>query len=224
MRHRFCCKTGEMIHTYEFDREEMDDTLVAKWRGENGHDELSINDLEHWFNKQLLQLVYQEHGRPDPEYKIDAEYEVLADDEIPEHKRAELVSELEAEGIDAESLTDDFVSYSTIYRHFKECIDAEKGTDEDNTDTDWERDGLDVAREQFRDRVTKSLRALSNKDRLAGYEDAELESSAHLRCDYCPTRVPVETAAEQGFVCATHNDLEAALDVSSGEVVSSFLA
>jgi hypothetical protein len=213
-----------MIHKYEFDKEEMDDTLVAKWRGENGHDELSINDLEDWFNKQLLKLVYQEHGRPDPEYKIDAEYEVLAAEDVPEHKRAELVSELEAEGINVDALTGDFVSYSTIYRHFKECIDAEKGTDEVNTDTDWERDGLDLARENFRDRVTNSLRALSNKDRLAGYEDAELEFSAYLRCDHCPTRVPVETAVERGFVCATHNDLETAPDVSSGKVVTSFLA
>ena len=224
MRHRFCCKTGEMIHKYEFDKAEMDDTLVAKWRGEDGHDELSINDLEDWFNKQLLKLVYQEQGRPDPEYKIDAEYEVLADDEIPEHKRAELVSELEANGIDVESLTDDFVSYSTIYRHFQECIDAEKGADEDSADTEWERDGLDLARENFRDRVTNSLRALSNKNRLAGYEDSELEFSAHLRCDHCPTRVPIETAVEQGFVCATHNDLDSAPDVSTEEVVSSFLA
>jgi hypothetical protein len=225
MRQRFCCKTGEMINKYEFDKEEMDSTLVAKWRGENGHDELGINDLEHWFNKQILTLYYQRNGRPDPEYKIDAEYEVLADDDIPDHKRAELVSELEAEGIDAETMTDDFVSYSTIYRHFSECIDAEKGSDDDdNTDTDWERDGIDLAKENFRDRVTKSLRTLSNKDRLAGYENAELEFSASLRCDHCPTRVPVETAVEQGYVCATHNDLDIAPDASSVEVVSSFLA
>jgi DNA-binding transcriptional ArsR family regulator len=222
MRQRFCCKTGEMIYKYEFDRGEIDDTVAAKWRGEDGHTELSINDVGHWFNKQILTNVYQDHGRSTPEYKVDAEYEVLADDDVPEHKRAELVSELEADGIDVDELTDHFVSYSTVYRHLRECIGAEKNTD-DNTDSDWERDGIEVAKDNFQTRVIKSLRALSNKDRLAGYEDSELEFSAHLRCDYCPTSVPVETVIDRGYVCATHNDLNTVPDVSPSEVVSSFL-
>lgn len=224
MRQEFCCKTGEVINKYEFDKEEIDQTLVAKWRGEDSQDELSINDLEEWFNKQLLKEVYKEHGRPVPEYRLDAEYEVLADLDVAEHQRAELVSELAADGIDADRIFNDFVSYSTIYRHFQDCLGVEKNPDKDNTSTEWERDGIEFAKEQFHDRVTKSFRNLSNKDRMVGWEDAELQFSAHLRCSYCPIRVPIETVIDRGFVCATHNDLEAAPDVTPGQAVASFLA
>ena len=203
-----CCKVGEVIERYPVERSivggDIDDYLVARWLGDGEYPETSIRALTDWFNTSLLKAVYSENGRSATETRIESEYHALAsDDEI---RRGEVLDDLEADGIDGESLVADFVSASTLYRHVTECLEAEKesaaGTA--GTDSDWERKKVEYARSAALKSVEAAVRSLDNKGRIPNGSVADLEVAFELSCPQCSTRVRFETALERGFVCREH--------------------
>ena len=204
-----CCKVDRIRATHGVSppkrvNEDLDAYLVARWTGEGRIEPAGVRTLTEWFNKQVLKTIYRDHGRSDSSVRLDSDYEALQGNEIPDHERAELLSELADDGIDGEAMTKQFIGKSTLSRHLKECLDATKDTPE--SETEWEIDRVRVATNTYRSHLESALQSLGNKNRIAGVDGAELQIQSYLSCPECPTRVTVEEAYEQGYVCADHRE------------------
>lgn len=203
----YCCKITRVIDERRLSAPrrytgDLNDYLVAKWVGAGHHDAIGYRPLVTWFNKRLMRTVYRRHNRSDTDARITAEYDALVGDDVETYQRKEVVADLEADGIDGEALAADFISKSTLSRHLRNCLDAEKETESGG---DWERDQIEFARETFKENIDSALKSLSNSGRIQGVEDATVETPVLLACPECPTRVRLETALEQGYVCGTHS-------------------
>lgn len=183
---------------------DLDTYLVDRWTGEGETDPTGIRTLTEWFNKQVLKTIYRTHGRSDSSIRIDSDYKALQGNEIPDHERAELLSELADDGIDGKATMKQFIGKSTLSRHLKECLDATKETPE--SQTEWEIDRVRVATNTYRSHLESALQSLGNKDRISGVGEAALQVQSYLSCPECPTRVTVQQAYEQGYVCADHHE------------------
>lgn len=200
------CKVDDAIEDYALsppgtDPDSLDDYLVARWTGEDGYQAVGYRRLSDWFNRQILRQVYDRNGRSTTGTRIDSEYEALTGDDSL--VREEVVSELAAVGIDAESIVDDMVSPKTLHRHLTGCLGAEKGAIE--AETDWERESVKIAREQLERKVEKAAGSLASKGEIRDANAADIDIRIHLACPHCATRVPLEAARRQGYVCADHS-------------------
>lgn len=182
----------------------LDTYLVERWIGKGETDPAGVRTLTEWLNKQILKTIYRTHGRSDSSVRIDSDYKALQSKETPEHERAELLSELADEGIDGEATTTQFIGKSTMSRHLKECLDQKKEIPK--SETEWEIDRVRVATNTYRSHLESALQSLGNKDRISGVEESSLQIQSYLSCPECPTRVTLEEAYKQGYVCADHHD------------------
>lgn len=177
----------------------IDEYLVARWTGTEGESE-GYKQLTEWFNKRLLKRIYERNGRETLGIRIHSEYEALTgDDEIV---REEVIDDLSSDGIAAESLVDDMVSWSTMRRHLQDCLEAEKTTPPSRTD--WELESIDIARERTEEKTIAALRSLANKKQLPDADRANVTVQIKLSCPECPTRIPLQDALARGYVCKDH--------------------
>jgi DNA-binding transcriptional ArsR family regulator len=203
----YCCKITSVIDERRLSAPrrytgDLNDYLVAKWVGAGHHDAIGYRPLVTWFNKRLMRTVYRRHNRSDTDARIAAEYETLVGDDAETYQREEVMADLSADGIDGEALAADFISKSTLSRHLRNCLDAEKETESGG---DWQRDQIEFARKTFKDNIDSALSSLGSTGQVRGVEDATVETPVLLACSECPTRVRLETALEQGYVCGTHS-------------------
>lgn len=202
------CKVDDAVDDYSLrapgtDTDSIHGYLVARWTGTQGHRSVGYRQLADWFNRQLLRRVYDEHGRSTTGTRVESDYEALqGDDDLV---REEVRHDLEADGINAESVLNDMVSPRTMHRHLKNCLNAEKATRE--AQTDWERESVQRAREQLEEKVRKAASALESKEKLFGAAEAEIDIRVYLSCPQCPTRVTFETGRRQGYVCDEHSEV-----------------
>jgi len=210
MAPKHCCKVDRVRAAYDVSPplragENLDEYLVARWLGENNNEATGLRTLAEWFNKELMKEVYRDHGRSDSSVRINSDYNALQEDDIPTHEREELISELADDGIDGEAINKKFISKSTLSRHLKNCLGATKQPS--NSETEWEIDRIRVATNTYRSHLESALQSLDNKSKINGIGDSEFQVQAYLSCSECPTRVTVETAYEQGYVCSEHHDI-----------------
>jgi hypothetical protein len=159
--------------------------------------------LTEWFNRQLLRTLYDEYGRDTTGNQVENDYDALTGDD--ELLREEVRDAISADGIDADSLQQDFVSWSTMRTHLKNCLDGEKVVGD--SDSDWQRQSVEIAKSISKSKVRDALPSLSKSGRLSGGEDANVEIQVLLSCPECPTRIPFNDALTRGFVCNEHDSV-----------------
>jgi hypothetical protein len=204
-----CCKVERVSATFDIsplpqDVDDIDEYLVERWLGINGNDSVGLRTLAEWFNKQILREVYREHGRSDSNVRINSDYDALQSDKIPVHEREELISELAGDGIDGGRISRKFISKSTLSRHLKNCLDVNK--ERSNSDTEWEIERIKIAKNTYKSHLESALKSLDNKEKINGIKNSEMKVQAYISCSECPTRVTIETAYDQGYVCSDHHD------------------
>lgn len=205
MASRQTCKVDRIIDRYalaEADPQHdcIDDGLLDRWLGESGHTSMGYRSLTEWFNKRVLRRAFDQNGRDTLASRIDHEYTALTGED--DLLRQDVLESLEADGIDARALRDDFVSWGTMRTHLTECLDGDKQTDE--ADSDWERDTVAMAKSFATEKTESALSSLATKGKLDGVDSSSVAVQIQLHCDHCPTRVPFEVALEQGYVCQQH--------------------
>lgn len=204
-----CCKVGDALDRYSLERAvaggDVDDYLVARWRGEGEYRETGVRPLAAWFNRNILKSVYAAHGRTATTPRLESEHEALVgDDDI---RRGEVLDDLRADGIDGEAVVADFVSPSTLYRHLRDCLSATKpgGAErEDGTGPTWERDAIAHVREAVRGTAEEAVRSLDAKGRIAGADGADVDVEVVLSCPDCSTKIRLAAGLERGYVCREH--------------------
>lgn len=205
MGERGRCKVDRVVDAFDLDAPSADAStldafLLDRWKGQDGQDPMGYRTLTEWFNKRLLKRVYDARGRAAIATRLDSEYAALTGDD--DLARKELIRDLEEDGIDTERLLDGFVSWSTMRHHLTGCLGGEKASQAG--DSDWERESLEAIRESTEARVDKVVRSLSSKGKVPGAADCVVHVDIQLSCPECPTRVSVERALDQGYVCRTH--------------------
>ncbi len=187
------------LETADPRHESLDDGLLARWQGTDGHTETGYRTLTAWYNKRLLKRVYEDHERAVADTQLEGEYETLTGDDGL--ARAELIDRLEAAGIDGEGVCQDMVSWGTMRTHLTECLGGRKAPAE--ATTEWERNSIETARAVTERKVEEALSSLSTKGELESAA-AEIEVQISVRCPDCPTRVPLSIALDRGYICDRH--------------------
>jgi len=178
----------------------LDEYLVQRWTGVDGRESEGYKSLTRWFNKRLLDRLYEENGRDTIAAHLDREYELIAGDDTVE--RDELAADLATDNLNIDEIVDEFISWSTMRHHLKGCLEAEKGTSP--AKTDWECNTVDVAKDRAAEKTRSALSSLTSKGRLPEAERATVDVQVKLSCPECSVRVPFEDAVDRGYVCETH--------------------
>jgi len=204
-----CCKVGRLASEYNLAPPvpmagDIDNYLEVRWKGIGRHDPIGVRQLAEWFNKLVLRTVYEEHGREVIDTNLNAEYEALTSSDADASERAELLSDLERDGIDGDAVLDNFVSKSTIRRHLKNCLAAGEKQTETAGDGNWVGDQLDISRDNFRNHLEPALAHFDKTGRLPGASEADLRTPIILTCPHCPTRARLTEALERGYLCEDH--------------------
>lgn len=201
-----CCKVGKVLTRYELEHcighGDIEQHLLARWRGDGKYSETGVRPLKDWLNIQLLKSVYTENDLRTLGNRIEADYDALSGDN-PDFA---LLNDLEMNGIDGEQLKADFVSTTTLYRHFTNCLAATKSTQSSDStgESAWEAEKVDYATDIVERSLKESLRSLENKNRVPEASRAEVKTEIVLRCPDCATQVSFERAVGRGYVCQDH--------------------
>lgn len=199
------CKVDVVADAYDLqpagDRyPSLDAYLLSRWLGEDGREPLGYRRLADEFNRRLLKRVYDTHGREVLAARVESDYETLTGGD--DLQRAELVDHLDDDGIDADRLRRDMVSWGTMATHLKDCLGGEKPSRE--ATTPWERRSIDIATTHARTKVEEAISSLASKGELPTGAAEEVSLQVHLGCARCHTRVPLAIALDRGYVCEDH--------------------
>lgn len=208
-----CCKVSYVIKKYNLTvpgsiADDIDEYLAAQWLGQGEFSSVGHRQLAEWFNKRLLRKIYIEHDRSATETRIDSEYEALTGNDEP--RKQEVLDDLKRDGVDSGEVVDDFISRSTMVRHLKNCLELEKGQEREQAshreagESTWERDKIEYGRKNFRESVEQAVSSLTNKEKLPGGGQAEIDLPVLVSCPKCVTRVRLSTALQRGYICSDH--------------------
>lgn len=114
-----CCKLGRVARQYGI--EDVEGELVDLWQRED--DRYSLRELAEYFNEELVREAMEDHGLMPLQGEPEHIYHLLTDGDVSGGMKAQLRNRLEQNGIDPDRLTADTVSYQTVNRHFKQCLD-----------------------------------------------------------------------------------------------------
>lgn len=198
------CKVDRAVAAFDLDGtggyEDIDVELLARWTGEGRYQATGYRSLTAWFNKRLLKQVYDANGRETVGTRVESDYEALTGED--RLLREEVLDDLRADGIDADSVADATVSWSTMRNHLNDCLGGSKPTAE--SDSDWERRSVSIATEQAASKARDAVRSLAGKGEIAGGDEAEIAVETYLVCPDCGLRVSLSRARERGYVCEEH--------------------
>lgn len=197
------CKVDVVTDTYGLgppgDRyRSLDDYLLARWTGADGRDPVGYRTLADDFNRRVLEQVYADHGREVLAARLESDLETLTGDDGL--RRGELVDALAADGVDADRLRRDLISWGTMANHLKQCLDGEKP--QNTAETDWERRSIAIATDRAEVKIEEAVSALATKGQLP--TNAEVALQVQLGCAECQARVPFSIALDRGYICEAH--------------------
>lgn len=173
------CKVGELIEEYNLTN--INDDLVTRWTGRRGEEE-SVRTLAHHFNCQLLRSEMRAVNMELVEGRVENLHELLTDDDRLDAVQMEARSTLDGAGIDVDRLEDRFLSHQTMYRHLKNCLDAEK--QRNILTVDKERDRIHSVQNRAEVIVDDSVSRLRNGDKL-DLDEFEVLINFRVTCENC---------------------------------------
>ena len=133
------CKVDSLTERYDLsspdpDYETLDEYLLTQWTGADGTGSEGYQSLTHRFNQQLLSRLYEQHDRDATNIRLESEYNVLRGEK--DLKYEEVAADLASDEINAETVRETLISWSTMRRHLQNCLDGEKNRS--SSTTEWE--------------------------------------------------------------------------------------
>lgn len=107
----------------EYDLQGLGAELEQLWTAEE--DRRSLRDLADYFNQQLLAQVLEAETGHLLDGEVENIYRLLTAEEVSSADRTRIRRRLERDGIDADALQKDFVTYQAIRTYLREYRDAE---------------------------------------------------------------------------------------------------
>ena len=205
MNKKYCCKIQRLADTYELygteQTPDIDEYLVNRWLGRHDYPITSVRRLADWFNFRIMRDIYANHGRNTLESYIEIDYQTITQED--EFNSLSLKEDLEADGIDLESLRNDLISASTMYRHLSNCLGIEKERNS-SKESNWEHNKFSHAKNYFMEQVQSVLASYDSKGEIPRASEASFEVRVLLDCPECSTSVTLARALSQGYICQNH--------------------
>jgi len=105
------------------DLEGLGAEMEARWTAED--DRMSLRPLADHFNQAVLRSRLADAGVDTLDGELENIYRLLTDDDISSAQRTRVRRRLERDGLDVESIEDEFVTYQAIRTYLTEYRDAE---------------------------------------------------------------------------------------------------
>ncbi len=202
----YCCKVGRIADKYELSpgtgEETLDEQLEQRWLGSGEYPETSLRSLVDWVHKHMMRTVYMESGRSTLEPHLESDYEVLKADGSDNHHA--ILADLERDGIDGESLTTDFISPSTLYRHLTQCLDVTKENTRQESGDAVDRKKLAYVQDNAQMYLSDLLKSWENKGKVPNATEAEIAVRVYLECPVCSKQANIQAVQRRGYVCEEH--------------------
>lgn len=178
----------------EYDLEGIGAEMEQRWIDDENR--RSLRELATDFNQTILEATLAEEGIQPLEGEVENIYRLLTNEDVGSADRTRARRRLEREGIDVNSLTDDFVTYQAIRSYLLDTRGAEYTPDQ--TDP-VERELSNVRQLQGRvDSVTGGkLEQLRDADHIT-LGDFRTIVSVQVYCEDCNTQLGVEALLEEG--------------------------
>lgn len=172
------CKVGDLVREYDL---AVGKELVTRWTGERGESE-SVRALTNQINQRLLRAEMRDADIELVEGRVENLYQLLTDENRLEAVRLEARSTLEGNGVDVDRVEDRFISHQTMYRHLRNCLDAEK--ERNALSVDNERDRVHAVQRRAETIVDDAVGRLANGDELE-LEEFETLINFRVTCERC---------------------------------------
>lgn len=114
-------KVARLIDDYGLDG--IGAELEHLWTAEE--DRRSLRDLADYFNQQILTQALEAANIQHLDGEVENTYRLLTDDDISSAESTRVQRRLERDGVDVDTLTDDFVTYQAIRTYLKDHRGAE---------------------------------------------------------------------------------------------------
>lgn len=184
----------------EYDLGDIGADFERRWTTDEGN-RTSLRDLATQFNHRLLDATMREAGQMPLEGEVENIYQLLTDADITSGVRTQASQTLEQEGIDVESLKNDFVSHQAIYSYLVKYRGAsqKRSTPEDRIKKATESIGR--LENRARAVTASTLRWLVNNDELA-VGDFQIQTQILVHCNDCDQTLGIhQLLASDGCAC-----------------------
>jgi hypothetical protein len=124
------CKIDRTAASYDLSEEA--ERLGKYWTRDD--ERKSLRELATHFNHHLLRAAMEQAGLNPLDGEVENTYRLLTDEDVSHGMQTRARNRLQKEDIDVDQLQSDFVSYGTVNRHLKNCLGAERASN--NADGD----------------------------------------------------------------------------------------
>lgn len=186
------CKVGKLAREYQLD--DIDEELVTRWAGDQVETE-SVRALADRFNCRLLRAAMLDANVELVEGRVENLYELLTDEDRLDAVQMQARSTLEGDGVDVDQLEEQFVSHQTMYRHLRNCLDAEKAAN--TLSVEKERDRIHAVQQRAEAVVGDTVSRLRNGGEL-DLDDFEVLINFRVTCEHCGTLHDVTDLIDAG--------------------------
>jgi hypothetical protein len=122
------CKVSKSAQKYG--KLELAEEIGRRWAEDNK----SVRTLADEFNQTLLKSALNQAGADLLKGEVANLYKLLQSEGTGEDQQIKAKARLDNRGIEPNTLLADFVSYQTIYRHLRRCLDLERDINSDDND------------------------------------------------------------------------------------------
>ncbi|MFB6179117.1 MAG: rod-determining factor RdfA [Halorientalis sp.] len=187
------CKVDSVRDQYDIYG--LDDRLVHRYQN---LDE-GVRQLETVVNEAILRRAMEQTGMTVLDGEEENYYRLLTSEDVMDSSRKEARRDLADNGVDVERIEKDFVSYRTVLKHLKECLEVDTSR---NYEPDIERDKKRISKVKSRAKtvMNNTLERLDEHDAIH-IDDPRVSLRATVRCGQCNRRHDVDEFLGEDGVC-----------------------
>lgn len=187
------CKVDSVRDQYDIYG--LDDRLVHRYQN---LDE-GVRQLETVINEAILRRAMEQNGMTVLDGEVENYYRLLTSDDVMDSARRKAKRELHDADVDIEQVQQDWVSYRTVLKHLKTCLDVDTSRDE-TPSIDKSRKRLAKAKSRMTTVMTNTLEHLAKYDEIE-IDDPRASLRATVRCGWCNRRHDVDEFLSNGGTC-----------------------
>ncbi|MFB6095450.1 MAG: rod-determining factor RdfA, partial [Halodesulfurarchaeum sp.] len=172
-------KVARVVDEYGLDAAPAE--LEAAWTRTT--DRKSLRELADDLNRRLLRSAMREAGLDPIDADVGSAYRALTDDSDGA-SRVQKARELERQGVDVDSLQDDFVSHQAIHTYLRRYRNVEPPESDDEDRLDAERDRVERLQGRMRAVAEDAVGRLRDADEIA-LDGFDVVASIDVHCEEC---------------------------------------
>jgi hypothetical protein len=166
-----------------------------------------LRQLAKQFNVWIIESALLDVGNPSLKGEAELLHKLLTYDEVEDSERTRAKQRLERQGIDPDALKDDFVSYRTIDRHFKNCSERRRSASRPSISPNKALDRVNALKRRLEQVTEKSIQEVSqHTDREMTGGDIDVLVQVTVVCPDCNDRLSLRDLFDDGCRCVDCSD------------------